>query len=62
MQQVFDPSGEKIVLGVEFRKLSKKHARPQSINEKPQVVQEIEQGRAVLNQQILGKLERKLGG
>jgi len=32
-----------------------------SINEKPQVVQEIEKGSAVVNQQILGKLERKLG-
>jgi len=32
-----------------------------SINEKPQIVQEIEKGSAVVNQQILGKLERKLG-
>jgi len=32
-----------------------------SVNEKPQVVQEYEQGRAVINQQILAKLERALG-
>lgn len=31
------------------------------INEKPQVVAEYEQGKAIPNQQILGKLERALG-
>lgn len=31
------------------------------INEKPNVVAEYEQGRAIPNNQILGKLERKLG-
>ncbi|RUS33879.1 multi protein bridging factor 1-domain-containing protein [Jimgerdemannia flammicorona] len=33
----------------------------QKINEKPQVVNEYEAGRAIPNQQILGKLERALG-
>lgn len=31
------------------------------INEKPQIVQDYEQGKAIPNQQILGKLERALG-
>ena len=33
----------------------------QQINEKPQIVQEYESGKAIPNQQILGKLERVLG-
>jgi len=33
----------------------------QRINEKPQVVNEYESGKAIPNQQILGKLERALG-
>lgn len=33
----------------------------QKINEKPQVINEYESGRAIPNQQILGKLERVLG-
>ncbi|KAI9086003.1 hypothetical protein K1719_032080 [Acacia pycnantha] len=33
----------------------------QIINEKPQVIQEYESGKAIPNQQILGKLERALG-
>ena len=31
------------------------------INEKPQVVNEYEQGKAIPNQQIIGKMERALG-
>mmetsp|Transcript_45774 Transcript_45774/g.145911 ORF Transcript_45774/g.145911 Transcript_45774/m.145911 type:complete len:84 (-) Transcript_45774:160-411(-) len=31
------------------------------INEKPQTVQEYESGKAIPNQQIIGKLERALG-
>ena len=31
------------------------------INEKPNVIAEYEQGKAIPNHQILGKLERKLG-
>lgn len=31
------------------------------VNEKPQIIQEYEQSRAIPNQQILGKLERALG-
>ncbi len=33
----------------------------QKINEKPQVINDYEAGRAIPNQQILGKLERALG-
>ena len=33
----------------------------QQINERPQVIQEYESGKAIPNQQILGKLERVLG-
>ncbi|CAL5200704.1 unnamed protein product [Lathyrus oleraceus] len=33
----------------------------QVINEKPQVIQEYESGKAIPNQQIIGKLERALG-
>mmetsp|Transcript_45776 Transcript_45776/g.145917 ORF Transcript_45776/g.145917 Transcript_45776/m.145917 type:complete len:140 (-) Transcript_45776:160-579(-) len=35
--------------------------RVQMINEKPQTVQEYESGKAIPNQQIIGKLERALG-
>ena len=33
----------------------------QQINERPQVIQEYESGKAIPNQQILAKLERVLG-
>lgn len=33
----------------------------QMINEKPQVIQEYESGKAIPNNQIIGKLERALG-
>ncbi|MQL87633.1 hypothetical protein Taro_020190 [Colocasia esculenta] len=33
----------------------------QLINEKPQIIQEYESGKAIPNQQIIGKLERVLG-
>lgn len=33
----------------------------QQINERPQIIQEYESGKAIPNQQILGKLERVLG-
>jgi putative transcription factor len=33
----------------------------QIINEKPQVIREYESGKAIPNQQIIGKLERALG-
>jgi len=32
-----------------------------SINEKPQIIQEYEQGKAVPNQNVLGKIERAIG-
>ena len=34
---------------------------PQAINEKPQVIQEYEQGKAIPNPQVLSKLSRALG-
>ncbi len=33
----------------------------QAINEKPQIVNEYESGKAVPNNQVLGKMERALG-
>jgi len=33
----------------------------QAINEKPQTIQEYESGKAIPNNQVLGKLERVLG-
>lgn len=33
----------------------------QQINEKPQIIQEYESGKAIPNQQILSKMERILG-
>lgn len=33
----------------------------QLINEKPQIIQEYESGKAIPNQQIISKLERALG-
>ena len=42
-------------LGISQKELAQK------INEKPQIVNEYEAGKAVPNQQILGKLERVLG-
>lgn len=36
-------------------------ARPQAINEKPQVIQEYESGKAIPNPQVLSKLSRALG-
>ena len=33
----------------------------QAINEKPAIIQEYESGKAIPNQQVLGKLERILG-
>lgn len=34
---------------------------PQRVNEKPQVVNDYESGRAIPNQQLIGKLERAVG-
>ncbi len=34
---------------------------PQAINEKPQVIQEYESGKAIPNPQVLSKLSRALG-
>lgn len=35
--------------------------RPQLINEKPQIIQEYESGKAIPNPQVLSKLSRALG-
>jgi hypothetical protein len=37
------------------------HRTAQAINEKPQVIQEYEQGKAIPNPQVLSKLSRVLG-
>ncbi len=36
-------------------------SRVQAVNEKPQVIQEYEQGKAIPNPQVLSKLSRVLG-
>jgi putative transcription factor len=41
--------------------INKEHVCLQIINEKPQVIQEYESGKAIPNQQIIVKLERALG-
>jgi len=41
--------------------IKNEHVWLQIINEKPQVIQEYESGKAIPNQQIIGKLERALG-
>lgn len=49
---------------IQQARLAKKMSQQQlatAINEKPQVVQEYENGKAIPNQQVLGKLERALG-
>jgi len=52
--------GKAIMAGRQAKGMTQKDLAT-SINEKPQVVAECESGRAVVNQQILGKLERSLG-
>merc|ERR1712032_1115732 len=49
-----------IIQGRTAKKMSQS-ALAQAINEKPQVIQEYESGKAIPNNQILGKLERALG-
>jgi transcriptional regulator with XRE-family HTH domain len=41
--------------------INNEHVWLQIINDKPQVIQEYESGKAIPNQQIIGKLERALG-
>lgn len=52
--------GKAIQSGRQEKKLTQKDLATK-INEKPQVINDYEAGRAVPNQQVLGKLERALG-
>jgi len=52
--------GKAIMQGRQAKGMTQKDLAT-SINEKPQIVAEMESGRAVMNQQVLGKLERSLG-
>lgn len=52
--------GKAIQTGRQEKGLSQKEVA-QKINEKPSVLQDYESGKAIPNQQILGKLERVLG-
>ncbi|KAI8379372.1 multi protein bridging factor 1-domain-containing protein [Radiomyces spectabilis] len=52
--------GKAIQKGRQDKQLTQKDLA-QKINEKPQVVNEYEAGKAVPNQQVLGKMERALG-
>ncbi|KAF2286121.1 hypothetical protein GH714_010601 [Hevea brasiliensis] len=45
----------------EFSQYEKHIESNDSFNEKPQIIQEYESGKAIPNQQIIGKLERALG-
>ena len=50
-----------LFLGRQAKELSQKEFAAK-IQEKPQIVTEYEQGKALPNQQILAKMERALGG
>lgn len=52
--------GKAIQQGRQEKKLTQKDLATK-VNEKPQVINDYEAGRAIPNQQILGKLERALG-
>ncbi|KAL0089664.1 lambda repressor-like HTH type 3 transcription factor [Phycomyces blakesleeanus] len=52
--------GKAIQKGRQEKKWTQKDLA-QQINEKPQVVNEYESGKAIPNQQVLGKMERALG-
>ncbi|CAO3650054.1 unnamed protein product [Cunninghamella echinulata] len=52
--------GKAIQKGRQDKQLTQKDLA-QKINEKPQVVTEYESGKAIPNQQVLGKMERALG-
>ncbi|PRT53777.1 Multiprotein-bridging factor 1 [Wickerhamiella sorbophila] len=52
--------GKAIQKGRQDKNLTQKDLAT-AINEKPQVINDYEAGRAVPNQQVLGKIERKLG-
>jgi len=51
----------KVISRARLEKGLKQADLAQKINEKPNTIQEYEQGRAIPNQQILGKMERVLG-
>ena len=52
---------KKLVMQARTAKKMTQAQLAQAINEKPQTVQEYEQGKAIPNNQILGKMERALG-
>ena len=51
----------KVIARVRGEKGLKQAELAQKVNERPNTIQEYEQGRAVPNQQLLSKLERILG-
>ena len=53
--------GQLIAQGRQAKEMSQKDLAAK-IQEKPQIVTEYEQGKALPNQQILAKMERALGG
>mmetsp|Transcript_39025 Transcript_39025/g.47241 ORF Transcript_39025/g.47241 Transcript_39025/m.47241 type:complete len:139 (-) Transcript_39025:342-758(-) len=52
---------KKLIIQGRTAKKMTQAALAQAINEKPQIVQEYEQGKAIPNNQVLGKMERALG-
>eukprot|EP00898_Chlorokybus_atmophyticus_P009287 jgi/Chlat1/989/Chrsp108S00043 len=52
---------KKAIMAARLEKKLTQAQLAQAINEKPQIIQEYESGKAIPNQQILGKLERALG-
>jgi putative transcription factor len=51
----------KVIGRARLEKGLKQSELAQKVNEKPNIIQDYEQGRVIPNQQILGKLERALG-
>jgi len=56
-----DKSLSKAIMQARLAKKMNQKQLATAINEKPQVIQEYESGKAIPNQQIIGKLERALG-
>jgi putative transcription factor len=63
LAQVFSPPNISLFMFFisSLHVINNNHGYLQIINEKPQVIQEYESGKAIPNQQIIGKLERALG-
>uniref|UniRef100_A0A7S2SAV4 HTH cro/C1-type domain-containing protein n=1 Tax=Rhizochromulina marina TaxID=1034831 RepID=A0A7S2SAV4_9STRA len=56
-----DKSLSKAIMQARLAKKMNQKQLATAINEKPQIIQEYETGKAIPNQQIIGKLERALG-